>query len=74
MASERTETDPAAEVMDIVVLEDDIQDYTYPVDTDAVIDEVTLAHCVDREEAIEMLRKSSMEHPVRGWNCKFWRE
>lgn len=58
----------------IVVQEQDVPDYTYEVDWKAVLKEVVEVHMVTYQQAAEMLKASSMEHPVQGKLCKFWRE
>ena len=58
----------------IVVLEDDQPEYVYEVNWPSVVTEVAAVHGVDRQTAENMLLKSSMEHPVQGRRCKFWRE
>jgi hypothetical protein len=66
--------DQMTEEPTIVVLEDDVPDYTYAVDWRYVLKEVVRVHMVTFQQAAEMLRASSMEHPVQGRLCKYWRE
>lgn len=73
-SNQRTEEPMGKRRINIVVLEDDCKDYTYEVELGATLKEIMWVHNVNHTQAYKMLLKSSMEHPIQGRLCKFWRQ
>ena len=58
----------------VICVLDEEQEYQYEVDFIETIKDIARVHGCHTRRACKMLRRTSMELPIRGDRCKYWLE